>query len=169
MILLIFFSFLLKKFGVDHFKSLYWICYNIVSASHFDFFAHEARGTLALQPGITPVTPALEGRVLSTGQPVLHILTAKSPLHIRQCTFLTPWRPRESRVLETPPCFYSLERLPLAGDLLHFVSRLVGFTQASHFEAVSESICHRSHNFSHSSSQKKQVLCSSPLCIIRTV
>ena len=31
-------------FDVDHFQSLYWICYNIASALCFGFFSHEACG-----------------------------------------------------------------------------------------------------------------------------
>ena len=35
----------------------------------FWLFGHKACGTLASQPGIEPVHPALEGRVLTTGPP----------------------------------------------------------------------------------------------------
>ena len=35
----------------------------------FWFFGHTAHGILALQPGIEPAPPALEGEVLTTGQP----------------------------------------------------------------------------------------------------
>ena len=35
----------------------------------FWFFGHEACGILALWPGIEPTTPALEGKVLTTGLP----------------------------------------------------------------------------------------------------
>ena len=38
--------FLRKKifFNVDHYKILYWICYNIVSVLHFDFLAMKGVG-----------------------------------------------------------------------------------------------------------------------------
>ena len=42
----------------EHFKSLYWICYNIVL-----FYAL----ILAPRPGIKPALPALEGEVLTPG------------------------------------------------------------------------------------------------------
>ena len=35
----------------------------------FGFFGREACGILALQPGTEPTLPALEGEVLTTGQP----------------------------------------------------------------------------------------------------
>ena len=35
----------------------------------FWFFGHEACGFLAPRPGIKPATPALEGKVLTTGLP----------------------------------------------------------------------------------------------------
>ena len=54
---------------MDHFLSLYWICYNIASVLYFGFFGHEACGILASQPGIKPAPPALEGEVLTTGLP----------------------------------------------------------------------------------------------------
>ena len=47
-------------------KSLYWICYNIVSVW---FFGCEACGLLGPWPGIEPVPCALEGKVLTTGLP----------------------------------------------------------------------------------------------------
>ena len=59
-------SFLKIFFDVDHFKSLYWICYSIASVLCFGFLAH---GILAPRPGIEPVPPALEGKVLITAQP----------------------------------------------------------------------------------------------------
>ena len=49
----------------DYFKSLYWICYNIVC---YVLFGLEACGTLALWPGIKLVSAALEGKVLTTEQ-----------------------------------------------------------------------------------------------------
>ena len=51
-------------FNVDHFKSLYWICYSIATVFSF-FFGHKARGILAP----VPVPSALEGKVLITGPP----------------------------------------------------------------------------------------------------
>ena len=35
----------------------------------FYFFGHKAHGILALQPGIEPVSPALEGKFLTPGPP----------------------------------------------------------------------------------------------------
>ena len=54
---------------MDHFKSLYWIYYNIVSILCFGFFGHKAYGILAPQPGIEPTPPALEGEVLTPEPP----------------------------------------------------------------------------------------------------
>ena len=54
---------------MDHFFSLYCICYNIASVLCFGFVAPEACGVLALWPGIEPAPPALEGEVLTTGPP----------------------------------------------------------------------------------------------------
>ena len=51
------------------------ICYNIASVLCFVifslclFFGHEACEILAPQPGIEPVLPAMEGKVLTTGPP----------------------------------------------------------------------------------------------------
>ena len=50
-----------------HFKSLYWICYNIASVLGFGLLAVEACGILVPQPGIHPMAPALEGKILTTG------------------------------------------------------------------------------------------------------
>ena len=71
------FSFLFLKtfFNVDLFFSfgLYWICYSIYSGLFFFFFmfcfGQEACGVLALQPGMEPTPPALEGKVSTTGLP----------------------------------------------------------------------------------------------------
>ena len=43
-------------FNVDHFQSLYLMCYNIVSVLNFHFFLPEACEILAPQPGIKPFT-----------------------------------------------------------------------------------------------------------------
>ena len=51
---------------MDQFLSIYYICCNTVSM--FWFFGHEACGILTSQPGIEPTPPALEGKVLTTGQ-----------------------------------------------------------------------------------------------------
>ena len=54
------------------FLSVYWICYNIASVLRlllFFFFAHEACGLLALQPGMETTPPALEDTVLTSGLP----------------------------------------------------------------------------------------------------
>ena len=56
-------------FEVDHLKSLYWICCNSASILWFGFVGCEAWGILALQLGIKPTPPALEGEVLTTGPP----------------------------------------------------------------------------------------------------
>ena len=56
-------------FDVDHLKSHYWICYFIVFVTCFGFFGQVACGILASWPGIEPTPPALEGKVLTTGQP----------------------------------------------------------------------------------------------------
>ena len=61
-----FYFFFKDFFDVDHFKSLYWICYNIASVLCFGFLAWRI---LAPQPGIKPVPPALEGKVLTTAEP----------------------------------------------------------------------------------------------------
>ena len=53
-------------FDVDHFESLYQICY-IITSVYILFFLHV--GILAPQPGIEPITLALEGEVLTTGPP----------------------------------------------------------------------------------------------------
>ena len=45
------------------------MCYNTASVLCFGFFGREACGILALQPGTEPTLPALEGEVLTTGQP----------------------------------------------------------------------------------------------------
>ena len=70
------FSFFLKRvFKVDHFRSLYWICYNIASVVYVLFFLSTITyGILSLDPwpGKEPSTPSpqLEGGILTTGQSV---------------------------------------------------------------------------------------------------
>ena len=63
------FLYLTFFFDVDHFlKSLLNLlqyCYCFM----FWYFGCEACGTIAPQLGIEPTTPALEGEVLTTGQP----------------------------------------------------------------------------------------------------
>ena len=54
---------------MDHFKSLYWICYNIASLFMFWLFGLEAGGILAPALGTEPALPPLEGRILTTGSP----------------------------------------------------------------------------------------------------
>ena len=62
--------FFLIFFDVDHFLSLYWISYNIVSVLCLGFFfGPEAYGTLTLQPAMETAPLALEGEVLTTGSP----------------------------------------------------------------------------------------------------
>ena len=70
---------------VDLFKSLYYICYNIVSVFMFWFFGCEACGILVPQSGIESAPLALEGKVLTTGLP------GKSPKYI-----LSPFSPCSS-------------------------------------------------------------------------
>ena len=56
-------------FYVDHFKSPYWICYDIASVLCFLVFWPQACGILASWPGIEPALPVLESKVLTTGPP----------------------------------------------------------------------------------------------------
>ena len=56
-------------FNEDHFKSLYQIYYIIVSVLCFDFLSLRHNGILPLWPGIKPVSPALEGEILTTAPP----------------------------------------------------------------------------------------------------
>ena len=54
-------------FDMDHFLSLYWISYNIVSVLCVVFsFGWEAFGILAPQPGIKPAFLILKGKILIT-------------------------------------------------------------------------------------------------------
>ena len=55
------FFFKIFFFDVDHFQSLYWICYSIASVLCF------ACGILAALPEIEPTPPPLEGEILPTG------------------------------------------------------------------------------------------------------
>ena len=71
------FSFFLKRvFKVDHFRSLYWICYTIASVVYVLFFfclqSHMGSYLLDPWPGKEPSTPSpqLEGGILTTGQSV---------------------------------------------------------------------------------------------------
>ena len=60
------------------FKSLCWICYGVASVLRFCFLAtRHVASYLALQPGIKPTPPILEGEVLTTG-----------PLAKSLCTFM---------------------------------------------------------------------------------
>ena len=54
---------------MDHLKNLYCICYNAASVLCFVFLASRTIRILAPQPGMEPTTPALGGKVLSTGPP----------------------------------------------------------------------------------------------------
>ena len=55
---------------MDHFWSLYWICYNTASVLCLGFFCfcfcHKACRILAPWPRIKPAPPTLEGKVLTT-------------------------------------------------------------------------------------------------------
>ena len=74
---------------MDHLKNLYCICYNAASVLCFVFLASRTIRILAPQPGMEPTTPALGGKVLSTGPPgspfffffssIIHRLQRKSP------------------------------------------------------------------------------------------
>ena len=48
-------------------KITYLIYYNIGSVLCFQFFGNKAYGILAPQPGIEPIPPTLEGKILTTG------------------------------------------------------------------------------------------------------
>ena len=96
-----------KRFfkNVDHFKSLYWICYNIALGFFFSFDP-EACGILAAWLGIELPPPALEGQALSSGQvgvlPNYYIINEKKSynmgyfeiefFHSVKC----PWDPSKS-------------------------------------------------------------------------
>ena len=56
-------------FNVDHFKSLHWICYNIIPVFFFWFLDPRHVGILAPWAGIEPAPPALKGEVLTLGPP----------------------------------------------------------------------------------------------------
>ena len=56
-------------FNMNHFKSLCWIYYTIVSVLCFVYFGLEACGILVPRPGIEPTPPAQKGKVLTTGPP----------------------------------------------------------------------------------------------------
>ena len=57
-------------FDVNHFESLSWICYNIVSVFlYFEFLVARNVGILATWPVVHPAPPALEGEVLTPGPP----------------------------------------------------------------------------------------------------
>ena len=47
-----------KIFDMEHFKSLYWICYNTASISCLGFFGYKACGILVPWPGFKPAPPA---------------------------------------------------------------------------------------------------------------
>ena len=64
-----FFFFFLRYVDVDHFKSLYWLCYNVASVSCFWFADQEVCRILAPWQGIRPSPPAVKGEVLTTGPP----------------------------------------------------------------------------------------------------
>ena len=57
-------------FNKDNFLSVYWICYNKESFCFMSwFFGYKACSILAPGPGIKPLSSALEGKVLTIGQP----------------------------------------------------------------------------------------------------
>ena len=62
---------------VDHFSSLYWMCYNITFCSFmFWCFGHKACGILAPWSEVRPEPPALQGEVLTPGP------SGKLPSHV---------------------------------------------------------------------------------------
>ena len=64
--------------SIRHYKkTLYLICYNIVSALYFDFFGHKACENLASRPGIESITSALAGKVLTTGKLIVKLKKKK--------------------------------------------------------------------------------------------
>ena len=56
-------------FDVDHLKNLYWNLLQYCFCFMFWCFGCEACRILASQPGINPMPPALEGKILITGLP----------------------------------------------------------------------------------------------------
>ena len=77
-----FWFFLKIFFDVDHFKSLYWICYHIVSVLCFGCLIERHVGSyLAPWPGIEPEPPAQEGGSLNhwTTREVSVLLLNKIP------------------------------------------------------------------------------------------
>ena len=81
-------------FDVDHFKSLYWICYNIALGFFFSFDP-EACGILAAWLGIELPPPALECEVLTTGPP------GKSPSYPSAGVWM--WRLSFAQLVKTMP------------------------------------------------------------------
>ena len=76
---------------MDHFKSLYWICFNITCVL-WGFFGPKSCGILDSWPGIEPAPPALEGEVLVTGppgksRPCIFVVQLLSHVWL----FVTPW------------------------------------------------------------------------------
>ena len=55
--------------NVDHFLKFLLNLLQYCFCFMFWIFGHKACGVLALQPGIEPAPPALEGKVLTTGLP----------------------------------------------------------------------------------------------------
>ena len=53
---------------MDHFK-VFLEFVPILFLGFFFFFGHEACGISALQPGLEPAAPVLEGKVFTTGLP----------------------------------------------------------------------------------------------------
>ena len=64
-----FFFFNIYFFDVDHFLSLYGICYNTASVLCFVFLGPQVCGISVSKPGIKPAPPALECKVLTTAPP----------------------------------------------------------------------------------------------------
>ena len=54
---------------MDHFKVFLEFVTILFLGFFFFFFGHEASGISALQPGIEPAAPVLEGKVFTTGLP----------------------------------------------------------------------------------------------------
>ena len=74
-------------FNVDHFYSLYWLCYNTACLLCFGFLAPKQVGSQLPQPGVKPTTPALEGEVLTSGQPGTSLIFTFESLSCIQSRF----------------------------------------------------------------------------------
>ena len=106
---------------MDHFWSLYWICYNIASVLCLGFFCfcfcfcHKACRIFAPWPGIKPAPPTLEDKVLITGP------LGKSPWFssfTQSC--LTLCNPMDFSMLDFPVHHLSLLKLMSIKSVMPF-------------------------------------------------